>query len=242
MTGLLERMLRRFRGRAVLDHPALLRNRELCAGLDQDRPLSECSFVVLDTELSSMDPRKGEIVSIGAVRLKGLELVPSDRFRTLVRPRNTAPTDSTLIHRITPEDLAHAPALEEVLPDFARWCGGDVLVGHYIDLDMGFLNRACQRLLGAALANPCIDTLRMAQCYEERRPDAYLGAHLETLSYTLSALSVRYGLPDFPRHDALGDALQTAYLFLFLAKKIQSGRIRTLRELWRAQKSRAGLS
>ena len=40
--------------------------------------------------------------------------------------------------------------------------------------------------------------------------------------------------PKFKPHDALEDALQTAYLFLFLVKKMKSGGIRTLRDLYQA--------
>ncbi len=238
--GILSRLAGLFGGPSAPVHEAMRRNAAACAGLDQSVPLADQDFVVLDTELSAMDLRAGEILSIGAVRIRELTLCPGERFASLVRPKKPMATGSTLIHRLTPESLESAPALEEVLPAFVDWCSGAVLVGHYIDLDMGFLNREAGRLLGRGLANPCIDTLRMAQAYEERRDHAYLGAHLDTLSYALSALAVRHGLPDFPRHDALADAMQTAYLFLFLVRKLRGGRIGTLKDLWQAQRTRVG--
>ncbi len=241
MPGLISRLARLFAGKPAEVHALMARNQEACAGLNQALPLAGHSFVVLDTELSDMDVKTGEILSIGAVRIEGLTIRPAASFSSLVRPTDMAATGSTLIHRLTPESLESAPALDEVLAAFIDWCGGAVLVGHYIDLDMGFLNREARRLFGQGLANPCIDTLRMAQAYEERRPNAYLGAHLDTLSYSLSSLSLRHGLPDFPRHDALADALQTAYLFLFLVKKMRGGRIVTLKDLWNAQRPRVGL-
>lgn len=238
--GFFSRLSGFFSGANAPVHEVMRRNEEACAELDQSAPLTDQDFVVLDTELSAMDLRAGEILSIGAVRIRDLTLRPGERFSSLVRPHKAMATGATLIHRLTPESLENAPALEEVLPAFVDWCGGAVLVGHYLDLDMGFLNREAARLLGRGMANPCIDTLRMAQAYEEKRDHAYLGAHLDTLSYALSALAARHGLPDFPRHDALADAMQTAYLFLFLVRKLRGGRIGTLKDLWEAQRARVG--
>ena len=236
----LSRLAGLFGGPSAPMHEAMHRNAEACAALDQSAPLAEQDFVVLDTELSDLDRRTGEILSIGAVRIREFTLRPGERFSTLARPERAMATGSTLIHRLTPERLMAAPPLAEVLPGFVDWCGGAVLVGHYIDLDMGFVNRETRRLMGRDMANPCVDTLRMAQAYEERRDGAYLGAHLDTLSYSLTALSARHGLPDFPRHDALADAMQTAYLFLFLARKIRGGSIATLKDLWEVQRARVG--
>ena len=43
-------------------------------------------------------------------------------------------------------------------------------------------------------------------------------------------------MPYFEAHDALEDALQTAYLFIFLVKKLRTAGIKTIRELFAAGK------
>lgn len=218
--------------RSVL--PALASNNALCRDLDQTRPLTEYVYTALDTELTGLSARSGEIVSIGAVRVRGLTIEPGRRFSALVRPGIPLPKVSTLIHRITPEAIAQAPPLADVLPGFIDFCRGTLLVGHHVGLDMGFLNRACRKHLGATLNNPCLDTMRMAMLWRERGEPCPYARFNARISYTLSDLAEEYGLPRFPAHDALGDAMQTSYLFVYLAKKIARSRPLSLRELFRA--------
>ena len=213
-------------------HPLLRAQQAQFARFDPDRPLAEYEFTVLDTELTGLDTRKDEIVSVGAVRIRNLVIDPTLTFSSLVEPKTPMPKLSTLIHRITPAQVRGMPRLREVLPRLVEFCGDSLIVGHYVALDMGFLNRASRDILGGVLMNPCIDTLRMAQIYQEEllQPDFDLAGTV--VSYTLRDLSVRYGLPVFPQHDALQDALQTAYLFLYLIRKMRRGKLVTLRDLY----------
>ncbi len=215
-------------------HPVLLDNRALFRDFDQGRPLNEYTFVVCDTELTGLNRRRDEIISIGAVRIVDLQIVPGETFHRYIRPRNIDPNKATLIHRITPERLRTAPPMEEVLPDFVRFCGDALLVGHFVAIDMHFLNRAARRVLGGTLSNPSIDTMRLARAYKEARCRDYYGFCDQSMSYNLDDLSAEFHLPRFKPHDALEDALQTAYLFLFLLKKFRHGGIRTLKELYRS--------
>ena len=217
--------------------PALDENNRLCRELDQNRPLTDYVYTVLDTELTGLSARKEEIVSVGAVRVRGLAIVPGESFSSLVRPNIPLPKVSTLIHRITPEAIALAPPLEQVLPGLIEFCKGTLIVGHHIGLDMSFLNRACRRCHGLPLANPCLDTMRMAMLWREKRSPAHYERFSLNISYVLTDLAEEFELPRFTAHDALGDALQTAYLFVYLAKKIARNTPLTLKELFRAGQS-----
>ena len=99
-------------------HPALIRNQERFRDFDQGRPLHEYTFVVCDTELTGLNRRRDEIISIGAVRMVDLRIELNQTFHALVRPslKNIDPNEATFIHRITPEQLRQAPPSEEVLP------------------------------------------------------------------------------------------------------------------------------
>ncbi|GAB4333540.1 MAG: 3'-5' exonuclease [Desulfobulbaceae bacterium] len=215
-------------------HPLLVRNRELFRDFSQAKPLSEYTFVVCDTELTGLNRRKDEIISIGAVKIINLQIELDQTFHQYIRPRNLEHTKSTLVHRITPEQLRAMPTVDKVLPEFIEFCGDALLVGHYVALDMNFLNKAAAEVLGGTLSNPSVDTMRMAMGYKEARfLECYGHCNLST-SYNLNDLSEEFGLPLFKPHDALEDALQTAYLFLYLVKKLKQGRIRTLKELYEA--------
>jgi len=218
-------------------HPALLKNAELFASFNQGRPLDEYSFTVFDTELTGLNRRKDQVIAIGAVRIEQLRIEPSRCFYSYVRPDNIQPNTATLIHRITPEQLEQAPPLEEVLPAFVEFCGRSLLVGHFVALDMHFLTKAAVKTLGGSLANPVVDTMRLARRFQEARSKDFYGCNDQSLSYNLDELAETFKLPTFKPHDALEDALQTAYLFLYLVKKFRQDGVTTLKDLYRAGRS-----
>ncbi|MCA1945159.1 MAG: 3'-5' exonuclease [Desulfovibrio sp.] len=218
-------------------HPAILANNAIFRSLDQNRPIEEYDFVVLDTELTGFSVAEDAIVSIGAVRIRGMRLNPADSFFAMVDPGRPLPKASTLVHRITPQAVEGRPRLQEVLPALVEYCNGSLIVGHHIGLDMRFLNHACSRYLGGTLATPCLDTLKLAQVYEAEQWENYYDRYQSNVSYQLGDLAVRYGLPLFDRHDALQDAMQTAYLFLYLVRSLRQGGIATLKDLYLSGRS-----
>ncbi len=198
------------------------------------RPLHEYSFVVCDTELTGLNKRRDEIISIGAVRIEDLRIVPGTTFHRYIRPENINPNKATLIHRITPEELKQAPSVREVLPEFLEFCGNSLIVGHFVGLDMHFLNKIARKIFGGPFSNPSVDTMRLARRYKEAVKTDFYGHNDQSASYNLDVLTKEFGLPHFKPHDALEDALQTAYLFLYLTKKFRHGGIATLKDLYRA--------
>ncbi|MFP4071934.1 MAG: PolC-type DNA polymerase III [Desulfovibrionales bacterium] len=231
----ISQIVRRFTG-GVPAAPRLQELEHYFRHFDQDRNLDEYEFVVLDTELTGLTPRRDEIVSIGAVKIRNFQIT-AETFYTLVAPKGEMPKTSTLIHRITPEQVREAPTLRTMLPKLLEFCGTALIVGHNIGLDMQFLNRAAVRIFGSRLKTPCIDTMRLAQVYEAEQWENYYDRYDESVSYQLNDLSVRYGLPAFGQHNSFYDAMQTSYLFLFLVRKLHSGDIKTLRDLYMAGRS-----
>lgn len=234
---LLETIRRTFRELAGKpEHDLLAENRDHFTGFDQHKPLTDYEFVVFDTELTGLSPRSDEIVSIGAVKIRNFQ-ISADSFYTLVAPRRDIPKTSTLIHRITPSQVKDAPRLRAVLPKFLKFCGKALLVGHNVGMDMSFLNRAAVDILGGKLHSPCVDTMRLAQVYQAELWENYYDKYDGGISYQLGDLTEKYGLPSFNLHNALHDSMQTAYLFLFLVKKLHSGGIETLHDLYMAGRS-----
>jgi len=212
-------------------HQSIIANHTHFKRFDQTGPIESYSFVSLDTELTGLRLRHDAIVSIGAVRIERLRIVAGSNFFSYVKPKRSLPKVSTLIHRITPDQLENAPELRRVLPELIEFIGNALLVGHFVSLDMGFINRASKRLLNGTLRNPCVDSMRLAEAYEKRQQGGYYGGVGMTAGYNLNALSRKYSLPRYEQHDALGDAFQTACLFLFLVRKMQSLGCRTLQDL-----------
>jgi DNA polymerase III subunit epsilon len=221
-------------------HPLLEANEELFLTFDQARPIEECEFVVLDTELTGLNPRRNEIISIGAVRIRDMRIIVGENFHTYVHARKPSLKDSTLIHRITSEQLNTAPGLEEALPEFVEFCGTAVLVGHYLQLDLAFINKAAKRILGGKLQNLCMDCARLAQAHLAHLNRAGVKRISLDDTFQLPKLAREYGLPLFVPHDALEDAMQTAYLFLFLAAKLREHGLVTFRDFRQAAEQGLG--
>jgi DNA polymerase-3 subunit epsilon len=218
-------------------HPVFERNRMFFRQTDQSRAVEEYDFVAFDTELTGLRRRQDEVVAIGAVRIKNLKILAGETFHRYVRPTIALPKNSTLIHRITPQQLEKAPHLKEVLTEFVEFCGPALLVGHYVNMDAWFINRAARKLFGSTLHNPCLDTMRLAQLYTETCWEHYHDQFDLQTSYNLVDLANQYQLPSFDKHDALQDAIQTAYLFLYLIQKLKQRGYHTLKEVFHAGES-----
>lgn len=217
--------------------PFIAANHDFFASFDRNKSLKEYTFVVFDTELTGLNSRKDEIVSIGAVKIERLQINLGEVFSAHVRPQRMQHTSATLIHRITPEELAAARGIEDVLPEFISFLGRGLIVGHCISIDMDFLDKKCRKLYGGTLANPTIDTMRLSRGYQGGLSGWYHDHGSSNKVYSLRDMSRKYQLPSFVMHDALGDALQTAYLFLYLVKKFGSGGLETLSDLYQAGKT-----
>ncbi len=202
-------------------HPLLVRNGQHFSKFDLSRPVDTYDFVAFDTELTGLNPRRDEIVSIAGIRISGLQIVVDDCFYSYVRPGIRQHTTSTFIHRITPDELTNAPDLTSVLEAFVDFCGDSILVGHFVHIDRKFLRKAMTRTLGGLMRNPLIDSMQLARFHRNNRKAARVYREVEECSYNLADLSKAYHLPIFPQHDAFQDALQTAYLFIFLVKTLR---------------------
>lgn len=215
-------------------HPVLRQNKKYFQRFNQRRPVQEYDLVCFDTELTGLDMRQDEIVAIGAVRIREMRIVVGDNFFSYVHPQRDLPKNSTLIHRITPQVIEKAPAPEEILPDFVEFCAGALLIGHAVQIDMAFLNKALRKHLGGIMRNPCMDSLGLAQAHFEYKRRENQGPLGTMATFNLSYLAHLYELPLFEPHDALEDAMQAAYLTLFLVEELKRLGYVTLKDFYRA--------
>ena len=179
---------------------------------DSKRLLADLDFTVLDTELTGLDDRRDDIVSIGALRMHGGRIELGNTFQALVRPRAVLDGRTVVVHRITPSQLEAAPLIEEVLPPFLDYLAETVLLGHCISLDLAFLNRDAKRVVGAALRNRAVDTLSLYGWLRHRHSD-HPAFTLELTELNLFNLATAFEIPIEKAHTALGDAYITAQVF-----------------------------
>ncbi len=190
-------------GRLDLESPTRAANgTPLQIGFDElGIPLSEVSFVVVDLETTGGSPNQSEITEIGAVKVRGGEVL--GEFQTLVDPGTSVPPMITVLTGITDAMLVGAPRIGEVLPSFLEFAGfgpTTVLVAHNARFDVGFLRAAAHRLDVDWPAPTVVDTVALARSVvtKDEAPNNKLG--------TLAAL---FGASTSPDHRALHDARAT---------------------------------
>ncbi len=180
--------------------------------LDESTPIGDMRFVVVDTELTGLDEKKDSIVSIGAVRMTGGRIDLGDTFYRLVSPRTALRAESVVIHEITPSEVVQSPGIEAVLAEFLHFCADDVLVGHFISIDLAFLNREMKRLYRSGIANPAVDTFSIYEWLRKReRSRGCLSTPLA--GFRLYDIVKCFAIPVNGAHNAVKDAFTTAQLF-----------------------------
>jgi DNA polymerase-3 subunit epsilon len=182
-----------------------------------ERPLSEITYTVFDTETTGLDPAGGdEIIQIGAVRIVNGKLLSGETFEQLVDPQRSLPEAGIPIHGIRPEMLRGQPTIAEILPAFHAFARETVLVGHNVAFDMRFL-RLKEDASGVRFDQPVLDTLLLSSL-----------SHPNEASHGLEAIAARLGVTLSGRHTALGDAIATAGVFLKLLPLLRQQGVLTL--------------
>ncbi len=205
-----------------------LRGRE---GFSAKTPLRSQRYVVLDTELTSLDKRSNRVLSIGAVAMEGARILLAEQFYREVNPGVTIPEETVLIHRLRQADVERAEDPKQALLDLKEFTKGAVLVGHFVALDV----HALQKELGGhghELDNPALDTAKVHRwILRHGRFSEDLGHHYEQVD--LLSLASYYSLPVQDLHHALSDAFLTAQLWQRLMHEAEGLGIRTLGGLLR---------
>ena len=179
-------------------------------------------FVIIDTEMTGLDPRVDRLVSIGAIGCIGFELTLDDAFEAYVRISHN--TSAVHVHGITRELAESEGAPEsEVLRNFLEFLRYGVIVGHHVRHDCTMISRACKRCFDMdALPNLVVDTMDLAIHLEQ---SGLLPRPLPDTEpdYSLDGLCGRFGLAPHDRHTATGDAFLTGQVFLKLLRRAHQG-------------------
>lgn len=182
--------------------------------------LHEVTFVVVDLETDGGSPVGAGITEIGAVKVRGGEVI--GQFQTLVTLGRPLPAFIRALTGITDEMLLDAPALGAAVPAFLEFAHGAVLVAHNAPYDVGFLKGACARLDMTWPDPPVLDTARLARHVLTR--DEVANCKLATLARHFHAQAT-------PNHRALSDARATVDVLHGLMERVGNLGVHSLTEL-----------
>lgn len=170
--------------------------------------------MAVDVETTGLDPRRDEIISFAAVPVEEGRVAFGRTVSGLVRPRVALPAKSIEIHGLRAADLEAAPSAPEALAPLAAALDDCIPIAHAAWVERAFLAPPLGQL-GTSLPRKIVDTavLWRLLCLDRGGDDPGW--------CSLAALAGALGLPSHRPHEAEGDALTTAQVFLALATHLE---------------------
>jgi DNA polymerase III subunit epsilon len=187
----------------------------------------ESRLLVVDVELTGLNRDTDELIAFGAVPIEGGRIMAGAMLEGLVRPKRQPTAVSVEIHGIRPQDLESAPSLPDAIAPLVEALRGTVPIAHAAWVERAFLGPGL-RSAGSKLPRRRTDTAelwRLLGIARESRDPGYR---------PLREITDALGLPTHHPHQALGDALTTAQVFLALATHLEALGLGALREMTNA--------
>ncbi|MCI5969088.1 3'-5' exonuclease [Helicobacter sp.] len=168
-------------------------------------PILDETFCIVDIETNGHNPYVHTPIEIGALKVRGGEIV--DRFESFVY-NTEIPEYITKITGIEATMLENAPKLVSVLEKFKLFLGDSIFVAHNVDFDYNFLSQSLEKCGFGYLYNPRLCTIKLAQ------------KTLQAPRYSLGFLNTFLKINHQDLHRALQDSKTALEIFKIALKKI----------------------
>jgi len=172
--------------------------------------LKKQKFICLDCETTGLDIEKDRVIEIGVMCFDLEEVYGT--METLIDPSMIIPEESIAIHHITQDMVQGKPSIEKVLPEFLKFIGNHIIIGHGVGFDIEHLALAAERMGHETniRKNKVIDTLRLARLYG--------GCPVNSLEQ----LRKHFNIPLEGAHRAMSDVIVNREVFGHLVKKFNT--------------------
>ncbi len=170
-------------------------------------------YIVFDTETTGLDTKNDEILSIGAVKIKGNKILTSQTFEVYLKNSKEISSKSIEIHGIRPCDLDNARDSSEAIIEFLNFIGSRTLVGYYLEFDVAMINKYIKPMIGITLPNKMIE---VSEIYYDKQISIIPQGNIDLRFDTILK---KYDIPNMGVHNAVNDAVMTAMIFLKLTKE-----------------------
>ena len=167
-------------------------------------------LICFDCETTGLNPKKDDIISIGAVKIKGNNIEIQNKFERFVKPKNAAMREEAIkIHHIREVDLINADDIDDVIEEFLDFVGNRPLVGYYLSFDIAMVNKYIQPKIGITLPNKRNE---VSSIYY----DKVSKYHSIDIDLKFKTIMNNLDLPFLSAHDAINDAIMTALIYIKL--------------------------
>ncbi|MCT7446415.1 3'-5' exonuclease [Aliarcobacter skirrowii] len=172
-------------------------------------------YVSLDCETTGLNPKKDEILSIGAVLVKENKVLMRNTFNIYLKPSKSINIESIKVHHLREIDLENAIEPNEAIYKLLEFIGSRPIVGYYIDFDATIISKYTKNLLGIKLPNEKIEVSSIYYDTKKSKDNyGFIDLKFDTIMKNLN-------IPTLGKHDALNDAIMTAMIFLKLKKYLK---------------------
>ncbi|MCB0746334.1 MAG: 3'-5' exonuclease [Ignavibacteriales bacterium] len=192
-------------------------------------PISEAKFVVLDVESNGLDPQKDKILSIGAVTFSDNQIDVSNSFELFLEQSEFS-SEAVLIHGILKNGNLEKISEQEAMKKLVRYIDNKIIVGHSITFDIAIINETLKKYVDDKLQNKYLDTVNL---YKRLKG----GDYKDSNPTSLDILSDEFNIPKSDRHNAAGDAMITAILFLKIVSRLKQRGVNTLEDLFKVKRT-----
>ncbi|WP_416191036.1 3'-5' exonuclease [Neisseria sp. CCUG12390] len=166
-------------------------------------------MVSIDCETTSLNVKEAEIISIGAVKIRGNTILTSEPFYVLVKPEGMMEATNVTVHGLRPKDLSDGITVEEALYRLLDFIGGRPLVGYYLEYDVAMIDKFLKPLIGIPLPNRRIE-VSAVYFKQEVKKNFYYNDYVDL---RMASMIKTLRIPDLPRHNALNDAINVAMMW-----------------------------
>jgi len=168
--------------------------------------LLDNDVVVFDIETTGLEASRCEIIEIGAVKIHNGKI--SETFETLIKPKGEIPAEITELTGITYDMVINSPSIQQVIPDFYKFCYGTTIMAYNIDFDYKFINLFGKKY-GYLFDMKQIDAMFLARSFIPGLKN-----------FKLSSVCKKLGISLENAHRAVHDAMATAEVVIKLSPNI----------------------
>ncbi|WP_101844194.1 PolC-type DNA polymerase III [Halobacillus sp. Marseille-P3879] len=186
----------------------------------KNESLLDMDYTIFDLETTGFIPEIGhEVISIGAIRMKGKDTLHSTTFYKLVQPIRPVGRQTLKLTGLKKDQLNQSESFLDVFKEFLHFSEGSVLVAHPAKFDMRFVQTMLKRWKLPELDTPVIDSQKLAKfLFPDEKPQ-------------LDPLLKKFNITKRTRHHALNDAVMTSELFGYFLQELTLKQDRTFEEL-----------